>query len=127
MRLSLSLSLSLSVCVCVWKPTAEREEVDVRGDAVEEDMEVDREARGGECVRMLSADSSRPEDHTARPPCVPSALFCQYIRDQTSSRAVERASERVPCITRRAHRFPRGRILAVTVVSFLRLSLFGER
>lgn len=24
---------------------------------------------------MLSADSSRPEDHTARPPCVPSALF----------------------------------------------------
>ncbi|EGI68207.1 hypothetical protein G5I_03303 [Acromyrmex echinatior] len=31
--------------------------------------------RGGECVRMLSADSSRPEDHTARPPCVPSALF----------------------------------------------------
>ncbi|TGZ53013.1 hypothetical protein DBV15_00545 [Temnothorax longispinosus] len=30
---------------------------------------------GGECVRMLSADSSRPEDHTARPPCVPSALF----------------------------------------------------
>ncbi|EZA59039.1 hypothetical protein X777_16999 [Ooceraea biroi] len=34
-----------------------------------------REGRGGECVRMLSADSSRPEDHTARPPCVPSALF----------------------------------------------------
>lgn len=31
--------------------------------------------RGGECVRMLSADFSRPEDHTARPPCVPSALF----------------------------------------------------
>jgi len=31
--------------------------------------------RRGECVRMLSADSSRPEDHTARPPCVPSALF----------------------------------------------------
>lgn len=29
----------------------------------------------GECVRMLSADSSRPEDHTARPPCVPSAFF----------------------------------------------------
>jgi len=52
---------------------------------------VDREARGGECVRMLSADSSRPEDHTARPPCVPSALFCQYIRDQTSSRASGRA------------------------------------
>lgn len=24
---------------------------------------------------MLSADSSRPKDHTARPPCVPSLLF----------------------------------------------------
>ena len=31
--------------------------------------------RRGECVRMLSASSSRPGDHTARPPCVPSPLF----------------------------------------------------
>lgn len=44
---------------------------------------------------MLSADSSRPEDHTARPPCVPSALFCQYIRDQTSGPERADARERV--------------------------------
>lgn len=31
--------------------------------------------RREQCVRMLSVDSSRPEDHTARPPCVPSPLF----------------------------------------------------
>ncbi|KOC61775.1 hypothetical protein WH47_03032 [Habropoda laboriosa] len=37
--------------------------------------EGERERGGRECVRMLSADSSRPEDHTARPPCVPSPLF----------------------------------------------------
>lgn len=39
----------------------------------------EKERREGECVRMLSADSSRPEDHTARPPCVPSALFANIF------------------------------------------------
>ncbi|KYN31303.1 hypothetical protein ALC56_14184 [Trachymyrmex septentrionalis] len=53
-----------------------------RGEVREEEPYSEREKwkdregeRGGECVRMLSADSSRPEDHTARPPCVLSALF----------------------------------------------------